>query len=180
MDEFAQVPEKFLLRQLQKRHLAAVWAGLAGLRPGMCVLDIGSGPGILAAEYAAMVDPGVVYALEPRFALHVSRPNLLRLPQDAAQKIVLPEAPDVVFLTDTLHHAADPAGILASVRAACGEKTRVLVAEYDPDGPGLVGAAKNGRMAKAAVLALLLAARFAACAGEETADEHFAVLAVPA
>jgi 2-polyprenyl-3-methyl-5-hydroxy-6-metoxy-1,4-benzoquinol methylase len=180
MNEFAQAPEKFIARQTAKRHLAAVWAALAGLRPGMSVLDIGSGPGILAAEYAALADPGLVYALEPRFALHITRPNLLPLRQDAAQKIILPHPPDVVFLTDTLHHAANPAAILAAVRAASGAKTRVLVTEYDPDGPGLVGAAKTRRMAKAAVLALLLGAGFAAGAAEETADEHYAVLATPA
>jgi len=179
MDEFAQVPEKFLRRQLRKRHLAAVWAALAGLRPGMCVLDIGSGPGILAAEYAAIADPGVVYALEPRFALHINRPNLLRLQQDSAQKIPLPHPPDVVFLTDTLHHAADPAGLLAAIRVVCGEETRLLVAEFDPDGPGLVGPDPNRRMGSAAVLALLHAAGFAAEQKQDSADEHYAVLAVP-
>jgi 2-polyprenyl-3-methyl-5-hydroxy-6-metoxy-1,4-benzoquinol methylase len=180
MDEFAQVPEKFLRRQMQKRHLAAVWAGLAGLRAGMCVLDIGSGPGILAAEYAAMVDAGVVYALEPRFPLHITRPNLILVRQDAEQKIVLPVVPDVVFLTDVLHHAAEPAAILRAVRAVCGEKTRVLVTEYDPDGPGLLGAAKTRRMGKAAVRLLLMAAGFAADEAVDSVDEHFAVLAVPA
>jgi ubiquinone/menaquinone biosynthesis C-methylase UbiE len=180
MDEFAQVPEKFLRRQSAKRHLATIWAALAGLRPGMCVLDIGSGPGILAAEYAAMVDPGVVYALEPRFALHVNRPNLRPLRQDAAAAILLPETPDAVFLIDVLHHAADPAAILAAVRAVCSAKTRILVAEYDPDAPGLLGAAKHRRMARAAVRALLDAAGFAAGEALDSADEHYAVLALPA
>jgi 2-polyprenyl-3-methyl-5-hydroxy-6-metoxy-1,4-benzoquinol methylase len=179
MDEFAQAPEKYLRRQLQKRHLAAVWAGLAGLHPGMSVLDIGSGPGILAAEYAAMADPGAVYALEPRFQLHVTRPNLFLLRQAAAQKIALPETPDVVFLTDVLHHAADPSAILAAVRAVCGAKTRLLVAEYDPDGPGLLGAAKPRRIGKLAVLALLRAADFTAGEAIDCADEHYAVLAAP-
>jgi len=180
MDEFAQVPEKFLRRQTAKRHLAAVWAALAGLERGMSVLDIGSGPGILAAEYAAMADPGVVYALEPRFALHVSRPNLLRLQQDAAQKILLPHPPDVVFLTDTLHHAADPASLLAAIRAVCGETTRLLVAEFAPNGPGLVGPVPNRRMGSAAVHALLQAAEFAPGQPMDAADEHYAVLATPA
>jgi 2-polyprenyl-3-methyl-5-hydroxy-6-metoxy-1,4-benzoquinol methylase len=179
MNEFAQAPAKFIARQTAKRHLAAVWAALAGLRPGMCVLDIGSGPGILAAEYAALADPGLVYALEPRFALHVTRPNLLPLRQDAVQKIVLPETPDLVFLTDVLHHAADPAAILSAVRAVCTAKTKILVAEYDPDGPGLVGPAKTRRIASATVRARLLAAGFAVGGEENSEDEHYAMLAIP-
>jgi 2-polyprenyl-3-methyl-5-hydroxy-6-metoxy-1,4-benzoquinol methylase len=146
----------------------------------MCVLDIGSGPGILAAEYAAIADPGVVYALEPRFALHVNRPNLRRVPQDAIQNILLPQAPDVVFLTDVLHHAADPSALLSAVRAVCGPESRLLVAEFDPDGPGLVGPDQKKRMAKAAVLALLLAAGFAADDAQPSADEHYAILALTA
>ena len=35
MDELPQAPERFLRRQRQKRHLACVWAQLAGLAPGM-------------------------------------------------------------------------------------------------------------------------------------------------
>jgi len=180
MNEFPQPPEKFLRRQHQKRHLAAIWAALAGLRPGMCVLDIGSGPGILAAEYAAIVNPGTIYALEPRFSLHETRPNLQPLRQDASQQIILPETPDIVFLTDILHHAANPAAILAAVRAVCGAKTTVLVTEYDPDGPGLVGPPLNRRMAKPAVLTLLHAAGFAVENTIDSADEHYAVLATAA
>lgn len=180
MNEFAQVPEKYLRRQLQKRHLAAIWAALAGLRPGMCILDIGSGPGILAAEYAAIVNPGVVYALDPRFQPHVATaPNLLPLQQDASQKIILPETPGAVFLTDILHHAADPAAILSAVRAVCGAKTRILVTEYDPDAPGMVGPPQNRRMAKPTVLALLRAAGFAPEQPLDSADEHYAILATP-
>jgi 2-polyprenyl-3-methyl-5-hydroxy-6-metoxy-1,4-benzoquinol methylase len=175
MDEFSQAPDRFLLRQLRKRHLAAAWAGLAGLERGMRVLDIGSGPGVLAAEYAAMVDPGLVYALDTGRALHERRTNLVAVGWEDA-----PVAPDVVFCTDVLHHAADAGAVLRGVRAVCAPATRLLVAEYDPAMPGLVGAKPARRMARAMLLGLLAESGFAAGPVLDAADEHYAVVALPA
>lgn len=172
---------RFMSRQEKKRHLAADWAGLAGLRPGMVVLDIGSGPGVLAAQYAAMVGPqGVVYALDPQLAPHWPAPNLRYLAQDAALGIALPDTPDVIFLTDTLHHAADPAAILRHVRAVCGPASLVFIADYDPAGAGLVGAKPHRRMAAARLLALLGPAGFSHSGIISAPDEHYALRARPA
>jgi 2-polyprenyl-3-methyl-5-hydroxy-6-metoxy-1,4-benzoquinol methylase len=178
MDEPPQGPERFIARQLRKRHLAGVWAGLAGLRPGMMVLDIGSGPGVLAAEYARMVGPaGAVYALDPGVALLEPLPNLFALRQDAAAPIAPPRPPDVVFLTDTLHHAADPGAVLRAVHEACGQETVLLAAEYDPAGPGLVGARPHRRMARQTLLDLLRTAGFRVRFVVDAADEHYAARA---
>jgi ubiquinone/menaquinone biosynthesis C-methylase UbiE len=172
MDEIPQAPDKFLSRQMRKRHLASVWAGLAGLERGMTVLDIGSGPGILAAAYADMAAPGVVYALDTGRALHEQRANLLPVGWDFAGP-----APDIVFCTDVLHHAADPAWVLRGVRAISGPATRLLVVEYDPAMPGLVGAKPAKRMPRGTLLDLLAATGFAAGPVIDSADEHYAVLA---
>ncbi len=166
-------------RQRQKRHLAAIWARLAGLAPGMNVLDVGCGPGMLSAVYAGIVAPGVVYALEPRFALHEALPNLVALRQEAAA-VVLPCAPDVIFLTDTLHHMAAPQAALQRLRAVCGAGSKILVAEYDPAGPGNFGPETGRRIAPAAVREMLAAAGFVAAPKLDSADEHYAVLATPA
>jgi len=180
MAQLPQAPEKFLRRQRQKQHLAPAWAGLAGLAPGMNVLDVGCGPGILSAVYAGIVAPGVVYALEPRFALHEPRPNLFHFPQDADQNIVLPCPPDVIFLTDTLHHMAEPDASLRALRAVCGARTKILVAEYDPAGPGRFGPTPERRIAQAVVQKMLSTAGFAVVWTKNAADEHYAVLAAPA
>jgi len=177
MNEASQ-PDKFLARQTAKRHLAAVWARLAGLAPGMTALDIGSGRFVLAIEYAAIVGPaGRVYALEPRHAPDTDIPHLVHLAQDAAAPIMLPAPPDVMFCTDTLHHAADPLALLKTLRAAAGPATRLLVTEYDPQQPGLIGAKPHRRLPPADAASLLAQAGFGAAAPFPTEDEHYAILA---
>jgi len=170
--------DKFLQRQLRKRHLAQIWASLAGLAPGMTVLDIGSGAGFLAAEYARLTGPaGTVYALEPKMPPQEPAPNLVHLAQDAAAPIELPRQPDIVFVTDSLHHAADPIAFLSSIRAACGARTVILFTEYDPAQPGLVGAKPHRRMPRKTARDLILAAGFAITSVADSADEHYAILA---
>jgi len=178
MDDIPQAHPRLVARQLRKRHLAAIWAALAGLRPGMVVLDIGCGPGILSAEYAALTGPaGIVYALDPNVALQEPAPNLIALRQDAAAPIFLSAPPDIVFVTDTLHHAPDPAAILRSLRAACGPATKILIAEYDPAQPGQFGAPPARRIAPQTVLAALAVAGFDPGPVLPAPDEHYAILA---
>jgi 2-polyprenyl-3-methyl-5-hydroxy-6-metoxy-1,4-benzoquinol methylase len=178
MDDNAQGLTRFISRQEKKRHLAVAWGELAGLRPGMVVVDVGSGPGVLALEYARIA--AMVYALDPNVAPQFAADNLIHLQQDAASPIRLPTPPDIVFLTDTLHHADDPAAILRCVHAACGPATKIFIAEYDPAGPGLVGAKTHRRLAPATLLGLLAEANFTHRGIFAAPDEHYAVLARPA
>jgi 2-polyprenyl-3-methyl-5-hydroxy-6-metoxy-1,4-benzoquinol methylase len=166
---------RFISRQEKKRHLAAAWGAMAGLRPGMVVVDIGSGPGVLALEYARIA--AKVYALDPNVAPQFPADNLTHLAQDAASPINLSAPPDIFFLTDTLHHAADPAAILRNVHAASGPETNVFIAEYDPAGPGLVGARPHRRLAPATLLSLLAEQKFAHGGIIAGPDEHYTVLA---
>jgi len=171
--------EKYLGRQAAKRHLAHAWAALAGLRPGMTILDIGSGPGLLAATYAALTGPtGIVYAVE--FSITPAEPakNLIHLAQDAGDAIILPKTPDIAFLTDVLHHAQNPAKILAAVRAT--NPAKILVAEYDPEQPGLMGAKLPRRLARKTAQTLIENAGFILTATRDAPDEHYAMLAIPA
>lgn len=170
--------EKYLSRQAAKRHLAYRWAELAELRPGMTILDIGSGPALLAATYAALTGPaGAVYAVE--FSIPPAEPaeNLVHLAQDAALPIILPTPPDIAFVTDTLHHAQNPEAILAAVHATGPAK--LFVAEYDPEQPGRLGAKPHRRLPRAKAKFLLQSAGFTLLAEHDAPDEHYALLAVP-
>jgi SAM-dependent methyltransferase len=181
MTEIPQGLERFIARQSRKRHLAAVWARLAGLEPGMVVADIGCGTGILTQEYARIVGPtGIVYGVEQRVALadHLTGAGNVRfLFHDYDFELKLERRPDRIFLTDTLHHQADPLAVLRCIRTAGLPDSRVLIAEYDPDGPGLVGAKRHRRIPKTQLLSLIEAAGFAHNGAIDTEDEHYAVIA---
>jgi 2-polyprenyl-3-methyl-5-hydroxy-6-metoxy-1,4-benzoquinol methylase len=135
MDENPQGTDVFIARQQQKRHLAALWARLAGLEPGMVVADIGCGPGVLTREYAAMVGPGGrVYAVDNKTTyagLFADCRNVRFLFQNYDSKIKLEQIPHIVFLTDRLQHVSDPETVLRQVRAASGPETRILITGYD-------------------------------------------------
>lgn len=181
MAEIPQGLERFIARQGRKRHLAAVWARLAGLEPGMAKADIGCGTGILTQEYARIVGPnGIVYGVEQRLALaeHLtSAGNVRFLFHNYDSELNLRRMPDRIFLTDTLHHQTDPLAVLRCIRGACSPHSRVLITEYDPDGPGLMGAKRQRRMPKAQTLRLIEAAGFAHDGVIDTEDEHYAVIA---
>ncbi len=175
--------ELFTARQQRKRHLAAVWARLAGLQSGMVVLDIGCGLGILTQEYARLVGPaGKVYGVEQSAALAVrlqaeKTGDVRFLFQNYDAEFNLEQTPDIVFLTDTLHHVADPPAVLARIFAVCGARSRVFIAEYDPQGPGVVGAKLHRRIGKARLLGVVEAAGLKHDGIIDSEDEHYTLSA---
>ena len=182
MEDNPQGLELFIVRQNRKRHLAAIWADLVNLQPGMTIADIGCGPGILTLEYARIVGPtGIVYGVErsPAAAekLRELKTAIQVLTQEYHTEFYFNAAPDVIFLTDTLHHTPDPAAVLQSVYNACTPQTRVLITEYDPQQPGLVGARPHRRLPRTQLITLAETAGFTHTGAIDTADEHYALIA---
>jgi predicted methyltransferase len=181
MDENPQGTDLFIARQRQKRHLAAIWARLAGLQPGMVVADIGCGPGVLTREYAAMVGPGgLVYAVDNKTAyadLFTDCDNVLFLFQNYDSEIQLEQIPSIVFLTDRLQHVANPERVLRQVRDASGPETRVLITGYDPKGAGLFGTRLDRRIPPETLAAWVEAAGFRHGGIIDSPDEHYALIA---
>jgi predicted methyltransferase len=181
MDENPQGTDVFIARQSQKRHLAAIWAGLAGLEPGMVVADIGCGPGILTQDYAAMVGPsGLVYAVDNK-TTYANRftdiKNVRFLFQNYDYEIKLEQIPYIVFLTDKLQHISNPEMVLKQVFDASGPQTKLLITGYDPKGPGAVGAKLRRRMPPDILVRLVEAAGFSHGGIFDSADEHYALIA---
>lgn len=181
MGENPQGTDVYITRQSQKRHLAAIWAGLAGLEPGMVVADIGCGPGILTAEYAAMVGPGgLVYAVDNKTS-YANRftdiKNVLFLFQYYDSKIKLEQIPHIVFLTDKLQHVSNPEMVLHQVFDASGPQTKILITGYDPAGAGKLGTKLHRRMAPEFLITLVEAAGFSHGGIIDSADEHYALIA---
>jgi ubiquinone/menaquinone biosynthesis C-methylase UbiE len=177
---------QLITRQGQKRHLAPIWAAHAGIGPGMVVLDIGAGIGALTLHYAEKISPdGLVFALEPD---DQSRAYLLAQAKQAGLPVLglayqaaaldhLARAPDRVMLTDTLHHADDPALMLTAARRVMPAHSILFVAEYDPAGPGLLGAKLSQRLAPERVRALLGQAGFRPGPVRAAPDEHYCLTA---
>lgn len=180
--------ERLIARQAQKRHLAPIWAAIAGIAPGMTVLDIGAGTGALALEYAALVGPqGQVLALDPdtaslgHAAAEAARRGLgLRTLIGRAEALpVPPRPPDRIMLSDALHHMADKRAALRAIHAVMPRQARLFIAEYDPDGPGVCGPPHERRLGRAALADLLERAGFSHGPIRPAPDEHYTILAAP-
>lgn len=179
---------RLIVRQAQKRHLAALWAAAAGVAPGMRLLDIGAGSGALSFEYAALVGAaGRVVALDPDeecIGYIATEARRRDLPIDAivGSAEALPAfefAPDRIMLTDALHHMNDPAVALAALRAIIPPHGVLFIAEYDPAGPGAVGAKLARRTSPDRVASWLGAAGFSVGAHAAAPDEHYTFIATP-
>jgi arsenite methyltransferase len=117
--------------------------GALGLRPGERVIDIGTGPGLLAAEIAAVVGPdGLVCGIDSSdsmLALARSRPTRpssapIELRQAGADRLPYAAASfDVAVSTQVLEYVKDVPGALAEIWRVLRPGGRVLVLDTDWD-----------------------------------------------
>jgi demethylmenaquinone methyltransferase/2-methoxy-6-polyprenyl-1,4-benzoquinol methylase len=95
----------------------------AGLAPGMRVVDVGTGTGLVAREAARIVgDPGAVTGVDPSAGMrrNARLPDGMRLLEGAAESIPLPDAAaDFLSMGYALRHISD-------LTVAFGEFRRVL------------------------------------------------------
>ena len=126
---------------------------LGSLRPGMSVLDVGSGPGTITADLAELVAPGRVTAVEvTESALDLSRAEIDRRGLDNVDFVVadvlgleLPDDTyDVVHAHQVLQHLGDPVRALREMRRVAVPGGRVAARDGDysaftwyPATPGL-------------------------------------------
>ncbi|TVT59358.1 methyltransferase domain-containing protein [Amycolatopsis rhizosphaerae] len=98
---------------------------LPHLRPGMALLDVGSGPGTITADLAALVAPGEVTALEPtREALALAERTAaergagnMRFDTGDVHSLPHPDGRfDVVHAHQVLQHVHDPVLALREMR----------------------------------------------------------------
>jgi arsenite methyltransferase len=111
---------------------------LLALQAGESVLDIGAGPGFLAAEMAAVVEPGGrVFAVDPSESMRElarSRNTALEIRSGSAEALPLPDdAVDVAVATQVLEYVPDVHEALAEMRRVLRRGGRLLVLDTDWD-----------------------------------------------
>jgi ubiquinone/menaquinone biosynthesis C-methylase UbiE len=183
--------DRMFARQQQRAFLLPDWLVALDLVPGARVLDAGAGTGFFSLQVAALVGPGGrVYAVDrsPEALAYLERLRTeQRLSQircitaDAAQLPPIEDHLDAALLTMVLHHAGDPAALIAHVATLLPPGARLVIAEFDPDGPGEVGPEPARRIAPAQIAAWCRAAGLEIMATQRQSPEHYFLAArVPA
>lgn len=113
------------------------------LQPGTRVLDVGSGPGTITADFAAIVAPGQtvgvdasadIVAQAQALATERGAANLEFRTGDAYALDAADGSFDVVHASQVLHHLARPAEALREFGRVAGEDGLVAVREVDYEG----------------------------------------------
>jgi ubiquinone/menaquinone biosynthesis C-methylase UbiE len=114
-----------------------------GLKAGMKVADVGAGSGLFTRSFAKAVAPGVVYAVDidgalltiiERSSTEAGLKNvktILGQPSDPG----LPGPVDVLFICDSLHHIANQAAYLKTIRKYLSPGGRLAIIDYNKNWP---------------------------------------------
>jgi len=113
--------------------------GVLGILPGQKIADLGAGSGVFTRSLAREVGPdGVVYAVD------VSRELLDYVEESSSEQGLsnirtimatsddpcLPEPVDLIFICDTLHHIAERAEYLKTMRSYLRPSGRVAIIDF--------------------------------------------------
>ena len=114
-----------------------------GLRPDAIIADVGAGTGYFAVRLAAAAPKGKVFAvdIEPgmvewlgKRAKEQGLSNMIAV-QGKSDSPALPEAVDVVFMCNVIHHIEDPTAYFAGVAGSLRPGGKVVIVDFRKDNP---------------------------------------------
>jgi ubiquinone/menaquinone biosynthesis C-methylase UbiE len=122
-----------------------------GIKPGMTVVDLGTGPGYMLPYLSAAVGPSGRVIAEDVFPdfLDKARERTAGLKNigfvlGSAKETKLPEASaDLILVLDVYHHLDYPAQTLAQLRRALRPDGRLAIVEYHKNDIAMNGGAKE-------------------------------------
>lgn len=179
--------DEVLRRQEQRGPLVPAWLDALNLQPGQCVLDVGAGPGYVSAQAARRVGPtGLVLALD---RAPETRPYLERLRTEEGLTQIRPllgdaesvelsgQRVDAALVTMMLHHADEPERLLRHVAGLLEPGARVVLAEFDPEGPCTSGPPREHRVSPETARAWCEQAGLRVLGQRQQTAEHYMLLA---
>jgi ubiquinone/menaquinone biosynthesis C-methylase UbiE len=176
--------DEVFARQVKRAGLVEEWMNDLQLKPGACVLDVGSGPGYVSLVLAERVGSvGRVYAVDrkaealaylERLQRERGISHIQRIMADVTTMEAGTLSPDSALVTMVLHHTENPPGLLANLARLLPTGALLVVAEFDPDGPCRVGPPQTERVSPEQVRAWCEAAGFAVLTYRQQTPEHYA------
>ncbi len=110
--------------------------GFAGLKPGMRVLDVGMGTGLVAKQAALLVgDPGLITGVDPSPGMIRSAklPDGVNVVEGRAERIPLPDGGyDFLSMGYALRHVSDMSVAFAEFRRMLNPGGKVCILEITP------------------------------------------------
>ena len=174
-------------RQMKRADLIPEWMDALALKAGDRVLEVGAGPGYVSLVLAERVGPqGLVYAIDrsAEALAHLERlqrergvSQVRRLVADAATLDGEDLEANRALCTMVLHHADDAAALLRNLYRLLPPHSRIVVAEFHPQGPCEVGAPREHRLAPEQVQAWCEDAGFRVLDMRRQTPEHYMLVA---
>lgn len=178
-EEFAKFLEG--AERVARMQVPRVVAALQ-LKPGMTVADIGSGSGLFTRPIAKAIGPaGVAYAVDidaalltivERSAGEQQIANIRTVQAEAADP-KLPEAVDLAFVCDTLHHIQQPGAYLKTLKTYLKPGGRIAVIDFSVTWPQ---GHESMRYSLAQLEGWMQAAGMAKVAAQDWLDNSFFVI----
>lgn len=110
--------------------------GFAGLKPGMRVLDVGMGTGLVAKQAALLVgDPGLITGVDPSPGMirNAKLPDGVTVVEGSAESIPLPDGGyDFLSMGYALRHVSDMSVAFAEFRRMLNPGGKVCILEITP------------------------------------------------